>query len=87
MNLVVAEDETRHRSRESITLVLLSALVVVGAYFLFLVYAYLAYPLTVMIFVALIGWILKRREKRDIRKPVSLHLFCQDCNHLFTHQA
>ena len=87
-NLVAAEDETGHRSRESISLVLLSALLVVGAYFLFLVYAYLAYPLTIMIFTALAGWTIKRKEKRAGRgKPIARHLFCMDCSHLFLHNG
>ena len=71
-----------------ISLVLLSALLVVGAYFLFLVYAYLAYPLTIMIFTALVGWTIKRKEKRAVRgKPITRHLFCRDCNHLFLHNG
>jgi len=86
--VVRAENEGDHRSHATLPLILAAAFLVLGAYFAFVVYAYLAYPLTIMLFSAAAAWVMGRREKTKRRRPrPATRYYCNNCDNYFASAA
>ncbi|HDP94829.1 MAG TPA: hypothetical protein ENN40_05650 [Candidatus Aminicenantes bacterium] len=84
MAVVRAENESDHRSHDTLPLVLITALLVLGTYFAFLIYAYLAYPLTVLLFTAAAALIIRWKESHKCaRSPLQTQYYCNDCGDYF----
>jgi DNA-directed RNA polymerase subunit RPC12/RpoP len=81
---VRAENESDHQSKDTLPLVLITALLVLGTYFAFLLYAYLAYPLTVLLFAAATALFSRWKEKhRRNRALPPRQYYCLDCGKYF----
>lgn len=82
--VVRAENESNHRSRDTLPLVLITAFLVLGTYFAFVIYAYLAYPLTVLLFTATTALIIRWKETRKrTRPPLQTQYYCNNCGNYF----
>ncbi|MBN1197479.1 MAG: hypothetical protein JXA62_08745 [Candidatus Aminicenantes bacterium] len=82
--VVRAENEANHRSRDTLPLVLLTAFLLLGTYFVFLIYAYLAYPLTVLLFTAAAALVMRWKEThRHGRASLQTQFYCNNCGNYF----
>lgn len=88
MVVVRAENEANHRSRDTLPLVLLTAFLLLGTYFAFLIYAYLAYPLTVLLFTAAAALVMRWKDthKRP-RSSLPTQYYCNNCGNYFLFSA
>jgi len=87
-NSLPFEEETRKNQNHTFTIILISAFVLLGSYFLFVIFSYIAYPLMIILLISLSAFILNKKEKQNIIKEKSIEkeFICLDCNRSFKQQ-
>ncbi len=86
-NILPFEEEGSHNGDQTFITILLSALAIIGTYFLFLMISYINYPLMVIIMIVVISYILRRQDKKKKKKikiQADKDYICLDCNSNFT---
>jgi hypothetical protein len=85
LNVLPFEDDTDEPHTDSFTVILLSALFLALVYLGFLIFSYFNYPLMILITVAVIAFVLGRKEKKrpPPRSTSSRFFICLDCNSHF----
>ena len=84
-NVLPFEEDREEQHTDSFTVILLSALFLALIYLGFLIFSYFNYPLMILITVAVIAFVLGRKEKRrpPARSTASRFFVCLDCNSHF----
>ena len=84
-NVLPFENGKERPHQDSFTVILLSALFLVLVYFIFLIFSYFNYPLMILITVAVIAFLLGRKEKKrpPVKQTHDKPFVCLDCNSEF----
>lgn len=86
-NVLPFEEDGGGAENQTFITILLSALAIMGTYFLFLLVSYINYPLMVIIIVTAISYIMRRKDrkkKKKIKIQADKEFICLDCNSNFT---
>jgi DNA-directed RNA polymerase subunit RPC12/RpoP len=82
------EEESGPVPNDTFLIIFISAFMLVGFYFLFVLLSYMSYPLMVILLVTVSSWLLNRKEKRK-QKPGIIRekdFLCTDCGQEFRTQ-
>ena len=84
-NVLPFEDGEETSHKDSFSVILLSALFLVLVYFIFLIFSYFNYPLMILITVAVVAFLLGRKEKKrpPVKQTPSKPFVCLECNSEF----
>jgi Flp pilus assembly protein TadB len=86
LNILPFEEEGRGQGDQTFVVIFLSAFALLAAYFVFLMFSYINYPLMVILFIIFISIVLRQKEKRESsrkKKEVEKEFICLDCNATF----
>lgn len=86
LNVLPFEEEGRDQANHTFVIILLSAFALLAAYFIFLMFSYINYPVMIILFIIFISIVLRQREKKEPKrkKPeVEKEFICLDCNSTF----
>ena len=85
-NVLPFEEEGGDAGNQTFITILLSALAILGAYFLFLMISYINYPMMIIIIIGAISYIMSRQDKKKKKKikiQADKDYICLDCNSQF----
>jgi len=83
------EEESGPVRNDTFLIIFISAFMLVGFYFLFVLLSYMSYPLMVILLVTFSSWLLNRKERRQ-QKPGIIRekdFLCTDCGQEFRGQV
>jgi transposase-like protein len=86
-NVLPFEEEGGDPGNQTFITILLSALAILGTYFLFLMISYINYPMMIIIIIGAISYIMSRQDrkkKKKIKIQADKDYICLDCNSQFT---
>jgi len=85
-NILPFEDENSYKKDHTFLVIILSALILIGSYFIFVISSYLYFPAVIIILIIISTTILNKREKdrgKKIKKIKKEDYICIDCNSTF----
>lgn len=83
-NVLPFEEDGSASGDDTFTIIILSALAVIGGYILFVISAYLFFPFVVFLGIGISARLVSKKEDRKKpKKKKKRDYICLDCNHTF----